>query len=172
LLGFDADLSAATAYTAPDRSTLLWRAPVRFTPMRAPIGINGAVVSDISATQGPQGYQTARTEGEPTYVNEFRIGYIPTSRVRENDTAGELSHFWANELSKSRKWIMVLAAVEGDSATAQATYAANSIVGPYVADLTDPIMRRSQFARSGGFEKVDAYHPARIPAIVCPEHAA
>jgi hypothetical protein len=172
LLGFTGNLSGAAAYTASNRSQLLWRSGKRLTPERSPIGSHGQPVLDLSVAVGPGGEQTVREEGDPTYVQVWSGRYIPLSRyfaATPSLAAGDYGHFWLFELSTNQKWYVLSGAEEGSSTTAAADLSGATALGPYRADMTDRDMRRLQFNREQGFERVEAFYSIRIPCTVCDE---
>jgi len=175
LLGFSANLSGASSYTAPLRSTLLYSAGKVWKPELAPLGAHGQPVADITATFGPNGRQVVREEGEATIVQRFSAQHIALERfwsAAPAVTVGELRHFWANELLTNQRFIVLRRVSEGTSTTASASYGASPVIGPYRADLTDKDLRRFQFNRSNGFDRVEAYYDFPIPVVQCDEFAA
>lgn len=175
LLGFTGDLAGASAYTAPNRSTLLWRSGRRVVPMMAPRLAHGQPVLDISVHQGPRGVQTVRQEGEPTYVQRYGLRQITKARMfatPPTTAPGDFWHFWENELATNQQVILLYDATEGTSATTEVDWSGVTIVGPYHADMTQPEMHRGQFTREGGFERVENLYQAVVPVIVCEEFSA
>lgn len=173
LLGFNANLTGASAYTAPNRSPLLWSGGKVLTPALAMLGVHGQRVLDISATIGQAGNQTVRQEGSPTTINRFSGAHIPKARYQNTTTptAGDWTYFWEFELCTSKKWHMFRGVTEGSSTTVSADYASATALGPYVADLSDTSFRRTPFVRSDGFGRVDAYFDITVPAVVTAQFA-
>jgi hypothetical protein len=168
LLGFTGDLAGASSYTAPNRSTLLWRAGKRVTSANAPRGAHGQKVADLSVHQGPVGVQTVRQEGAPTVINRYSVRHVPKDRffaTPPTEAAGDFLHFWEAELLTNQRIILALDAREGQDAGVEADLSSVAIVGPYRANLVDPTMRRGQFSRDSGFERVEAYYPVSVPVI-------
>ncbi len=174
LLGFSANLAAAAAYTAPLRSPLLWSPGKVFTPDDV-LGSHGRRVLDLSATLGKGGNLTVRREGAPEVVNRFSAMHVPKARYYNSPptpAAGDLVHFWENELCTAKKWHVLRGVTEGPSTTASASYPGTDILGPYVADMTDAGFRRTPGVRSSGFTLVDAYFDTTpIPAVVTEQFA-
>jgi len=175
LLGFAGDLSAASSYTASARSTLLWRAGVRLTPERAPRLSHGQYVADLSVHQGPQGVQTVREEGDETVVQRYSCT-VYRSRYWSDPSAteapGDFAHFWRNELKASERVIVAYDATEGSDTAAEVDLSAVTIAGPYVADMTAAEMRRLQFTRAPGFERLEARYAVAVPVIQTAEFSA
>lgn len=174
LLGFDANLSGATSYTAPAISTLLYSVGKYWTPERSPLDTRGQPVADITATFGPNGRQVVRQEGTASLVQVWSARYIERARFWAADTAvaGELRHFWENELITNQRLIVLRRVGEGTSTTASADYGSSTALGPYRADLTDRTLHSFDFKRESGYERVEAYYGFRIPAVVCEEFSA
>jgi hypothetical protein len=177
LLGFTGNLAAASAYTATLRSPLLWSPGKVFTPDDV-LGSHGRRVLDMSATLGKGGNLTTRREGAPEVVNRFSAMHVPKSRYHSappTPVAGDLVHFWENELCTAKKWHVMRAVTEGASTTTSAVYnsgTAGHLLGPYVADMTNAAFRRTPGTRSSGFDRVDAYFDTTpIPAVVTTQFA-
>lgn len=173
LLGFTGDLSGADAYTATNRSTLLWSPGKTETPELAPLGCVGQRVLDLSVAYGTEGRQSVRIEGNPTVRNRFSWAHVPKARylAASTYTAGEFCHFWLNELIGGQRWILLRGVSEGASTTVSASYGSATALGPYKADLADTGFRSTPFARSSGFERVEAYYDITIPAVQTTEFA-
>ncbi len=173
LLGFTGNLAAATSYTATNRSPLLWSPGKVFTPDDV-LGSHGRRVLDLSATFGKGGNLTVRREGAPEVVNRFSAMHVPKARYYAGPptpAAGDFVHFWENELCTAKKWHVMRGVTEGPSVTASASYGSATVIGPYVADMSDASFRRTPFARSSGFGLVDAYYDVSIPAVVTEQFA-
>jgi hypothetical protein len=173
LLGFTGTLSGASAYTAPNRSPLLWSPGKVLTPDLAQLGVHGQRVLDISATIGQGGNLTVRQEGTPTTVNRFSGRYIPKARYQSGATpaAGEYTYAWEYELCTGKKFHILRGVTEGSSTTASASYGSATALGPYVADLSDGGFRRTPFVRSAGFGLVEAYYDITVPAVLTSQFA-
>lgn len=170
LLGFTGDISGMTAYTAPNRSTLLWSAGKVLTPERSPLGTVGEPVADVSATVGPGGRVVSRIEGDPDFLQTYSARHVPAERwwqsaSGEDGVAGEWRHFWENEVLTAQRLIVLRRVNEGTSATASADYSLSTVLGPYRPDLTDRDLRRMRMRRASGFERVDAYYDIELPLI-------
>lgn len=175
LLGFTADLAAASSYTAPNRSTLLWRPGTRLTPERSPRLSHGQYVADLAVHSGPQGNQTVREEGDETVVQRVACTVYKSryyAAPSQAEAPGDFVHYWRNELKTGQKVIVCYDATEGQSTTAEADLSAVTIAGPYVADMTAAEMRRMQFARAPGFERVENRYQVAVPLIQTAEFVA
>lgn len=175
LLGFGGNLSGASSYTATNRSTLLWRSGTRLTPERSPRLSHGQYVADLSVHQGPQGVQTVREEGDETVVQRYSCT-VYKSRYWDDpsatEAAGDFAHFWRNELKAGQRVFVAYDATEGTSTTAAADLSAVTIAGPYVADMTAAEMRRLQFTRAPGFERLETRYAVAVPMIKTAEFSA
>jgi hypothetical protein len=173
LLGFTGNLAAASAYTAANRSPLLWRPGKVLTPELAQLGVQGQRVLDISATIGQGGNLTVRQEGTPTTVNRFSGRYIPKARYQNSTTpsAGDYTYAWEYELCTGKKFHILRGVTEGSSTTASASYGSATMLGPYVADLSDGGFRRTPMVRSAGFGLVEAYYDITVPAVLTSQFA-
>jgi hypothetical protein len=175
LLGFTGNLAAAASYTAPNRSPLLYSAGKIWRPELAPLGAHGQPVSDITATFGPNGRQVVREEGEASVVQRFSAQHIALDRYWSAPpavTLGDLRYFWASELLTNQRFVVLRRVSEGTSTTTSASYGSSPVIGPYRADLSDKDMRRFQFDRSSGFDRVEAYYDYRLPVVQCDEFEA
>lgn len=173
LLGFTANLSGAAAYTAPNRSPLLWIPGKIVTFERSPRGTRGEPKLDISATIGTGGNMTTRQEGSATQTQRFSVRHIPKAKFWASQTAvaGEYRHFWESELTPLRRFILLMNVTVGTSTTASAGYSLSTHVGPYYYDLSDQSTHRFAFSRDTGFERVEAYYPVAVPAVVTSEYS-
>lgn len=176
LLGFTATLSGASAYTAPNKSPMLWTPAKYLTFELSPRGTLGQSVLDISVTWGAGGNGTARQEGSDTVLQRWSTRHLPRARYRSTtaSAAGEWFYFWRYELVALRRFIVLQDVTIGDSTTTQAGYSGSStFVGPYLFDMSDGGARRSQFARDSGFERVEShYGPTSFSAVVTTEYTA
>jgi hypothetical protein len=175
LLGFAGNLAAASSYTAPNRSTLLWSPGKVFTPELAPLDAHGQDVLDISSTIGASGRQTVRREGPATTVQRFSARHV--LRVRYYQTPptpvpGEFVWFFAEEMTTSAHFVVLRRVIEGASVTASATYGSSLALGPYVADMSDDEMHRTPFARASGFERVECLYDVGFPVVKTAEFSA
>jgi hypothetical protein len=174
LLGFTGNLAAASSYTATLRSPLLWSPGKVFTPDDI-LGSHGRRVLDMSATFGAGGNLTTRREGAPTVVNRFSAMHVPKARYFASPPtplAGDFVYFWEEELCTAKKWHVLRGVTEGSSVTSSASYGSATVLGPYVANMTDAAFRRTPGQRSSGFERVDAYFDTNpIPAVVTSQFA-
>jgi hypothetical protein len=173
-LGFTGNLAAAAAYTAPNRSPMLWSPGKTENPQEAQLGAHGKPIADLSVAFGAGGRQTIRVEGSSTYIQRYNWEHIPKARYVSSPptlTDGEYGGFWQSEFVGGNQWIMMRGVTEGSSNTVSASYGSATIVGPYKADMSQPEMRSLQYKRSTGFGLVEAYYDITIPAIVCPEFA-
>lgn len=173
LLGFTGTLSGASAYTAPNRSPLLWNPAKYLTFELSPRATTGQSVLDISATWGAGGNGTVRQEGAATVLQRFSARHIPKAKFRTTtaSAAGEWHYFWANELTALRRFIVLMDVTIGDSTTTSMSYGSSTHVGPYLYDMSDAATRRSQFSRDSGFERVEAYYPVSFPGVITSEYA-
>lgn len=173
LLGFTGNLAAASAYTATNRSPLLFSPGKVLTPERAMLGVHGQRVLDISATIGQGGNQTVRQEGTPSVVNRFSGAHITKARYQASTTptAGDWTYFWEYELCRTMRWHLFRGITEGSSTTVSASYGSATALGPYVADMSDTAFRRTPFVRSSGFERVDACFDITVPVVVTEQFA-
>lgn len=170
LLGFTGDISGASSYTAPLRSTLLWSAGKVFTPERSPLGTVGQPVADVSATVGPGGRVVSRVEGDLDYVQTYSARHVPAARWWDyasggDGLAGEWRHFWENEVISAQKMIVLRRVTEGTSTTTSADYSTSTVLGPYKPDLTNRDLRGLRMRRSSGFDRVEAYYDWELPVI-------
>ncbi len=173
LLGFSGNLAAASSYTAPLRSPLLWSAGKVLTPDDL-LGSHGRKVIDVSATFGKGGNLTVRREGAPEVVNRFSAAHVPKARYFATPptyVAGDFVYLWESELCTAKKWHVLRGVTEGASVTASASYGSATAIGPYVANMSDTAMYRTPGTRSAGFTLVDAYYDISIPAVVTTQFA-
>jgi len=172
LLGFAGNLAGFSAYTAPARSTLLWSPGKRLIPEQAPLNSHGQRVLDVSSTIGAEGRQTVRREGNPTVVQRYSARHVEKARyfsTPPNYIAGEYTWFWLEEMSTSSHFIVLREVIEGASVTVSADYSTSIALGPYVCDMSDDDMKRTPFARSTGFERVECYYDVGFPVVVTSE---
>lgn len=173
LLGFTGDLTNASSYTAPNRSTLLWSPGKTFTPELAPLDAHGQPVVDASVTIGPQGRIVVRHHGSPSIVNTFTARHVERARFWAAPPAykaGEWRHFWEHEAWTAQRMVVLRRVVEGSSTTASAGYSTSLALGPFRPDLTR-LGRAFAFARDTGFESVEAYYPVSLPVVQTSEFA-
>ncbi len=100
--------------------------------------------------------------------------HVPLARYHATPSAivaGDFKHFWENELCTAKKWHVMRGVTEGSSVTASASYGSATVIGPYVADMSDASFRRTPGVRSAGFALVDAYYDVSIPAVVTTQFA-
>jgi hypothetical protein len=170
LLGFTGNLSGASAYTAPNRSTLLWVPARTLTPELAPLGANGQPFLDVSRTVGTGGNLTVRQHGSPNYLQRFSATHIARARywaTMPAGASGEYRHFWEAELTTLRRWIVLRDVTIGSSTTTSADYSLSTHVGPYFYNGEYSFA----FSRAEGFTRVEAHYPVSIPAIVTAEYS-
>ena len=175
LLGFSADLAAASSYTAPNRSTLLWRPGTRLSPERSPRLSHGAYVADLSVHQGTQGVQTVREEGSETVVQRYGCTVYKSRYWADPSAAeqpGDFTHFWRYELKTGQRVFVAYDATEGTDTAAEIDLSGITLAGPYIADMIAPEMRRLQFTRAPGFERIDCRYTVAIPVIQTAEFSA
>jgi hypothetical protein len=173
LLGFTGNLAAASAYTAPNKSTLLWSPGKTENPQLAPLGTAGQSVLDMSIAFGAEGRVSVWQHGSPTVRQRYLFRHVPKSRYQASTTpaAGDFTHFWRYELLGGQRWILLRGVTEGSSTTASASYGSATKVGPYKVDLTDRGYASTPFTRGTGFELVEAYYDVTIPGVVTSEFA-
>jgi hypothetical protein len=172
LLGFTGDLAAASGYTAPLRSPLLWSPGKIFTPGLAPLNAHGKPIADISVTFGTQGSAVARQEGAPTEIQRFIARHVDIERWYEappNRVPGEYAAFWETEIMPLNKLVVLRDVVEGLSSTATATYPVGEQLGPYFPDLSKAEMRTRPMTRSAGFGLVEKRYDVTLSLIVTAE---
>jgi hypothetical protein len=171
-LGFTGNLAGASAYTATNRSPMLWSPGKTETPDLAPLGAHGQPIADISVAYGAGGAQTIRVEGSPTYRQRFRWAHVAKARyyaAPPTPADGEYAAFWLSEFIGGNRWILLRGLTEGTSTTVSASYGSATAIGPYKADVAE--MRSLQFDRSSGFDRVEAYYDVVIPCTKTPEFA-
>jgi hypothetical protein len=174
LLGFAANLSGASSYVAPARSTLLWSAGKTLSPTLSPLDAGGAPTMDAFATVGPQGNQVVREEGAPTYIESYEVLRLPKSRyyaAPPTPVPGDWWHFWLNERGTNQRCMVLRKVLESESTdTSDAEYSTSYVVGPFVHDMTGRDAMRLIMNRS--IRTVEKYYDVEIPVIKTQEFGA
>jgi hypothetical protein len=167
LLGYSGNLSGASSYVADYVSPLFWSPGKTESPERDVLGGTGALESDIAFRIAPSTYASS-TEHNTRYVNTFAWRNIATARFRTTDAAnGELWTWWGyvRKLANLKLYRNVAEDTAGSDAASLGTP-----LGPYTLDpRTMPRGGAFPFARSSGFELVDAWHPVSLDVVTTTE---
>lgn len=168
LLGFDANLSGASSYTAPDISPLLWSPGRTENPQMAPLGVRGQKVHSVYHAVSPySGKVEAASHGYREY-NRFTFPYVAVERVRTStDDNGTYDVWFDNVAVPAALWKLYREVSEDSGSTAAADL--SQPLGPYVVSAE----RRGvsyQYDRSKGKEYTDECIDIDIPCHVPPDY--
>lgn len=171
LLGFEADLAGAPAYTATLASPLFWSPGKPELSVMTPLGVRGAkqynVVQSVATYSG-----TTESSGHGyREQNRFTWQCVSADRVRTvNELPGEFGTWFEQVAVTSSRWKLYHNAVENPSATSGAfTY--DTVMGPYIVTLGD---KGGSWAydRSRNADWTDLVCDLALPVHVCPEYSS
>lgn len=168
LLGFTANLAAASTYTAPNVSPLLWSPGKPLQPGLSPLACAG--------NARPLAYWTASpSDGTPFVVSHgeridqtWSASYVAISRMQTaSEAGGEWVRFFRDCACKGARW-MVYPEVTEEPGSTTATTLSNPL-GPYVMS---PNSRAPSwdYRRSRGFEWLDRRADWQVACRVVPEY--
>lgn len=150
LLGFTGNLAAASSYTAPNISPLLWSPGKPMLPELSPLGCPG--------NTRPLAYYTASPNDGSTFVvthgartdQRWSVSHVALDRVQTPDElGGQWVRFFAEVAAKGYRFWFYPEAVEEPGSAVSATL--ESGLGPYVFTSTGRAPAWA-FERSRGFE--------------------
>lgn len=169
LLGFTGNLAAASSYTAPNVSPLLWSPAKPLTSELSPRGTSGIRRPLSYATFSPNdGSPFVVTHG--TRVDQrWSCAQVAIDRVFTSDSpaGGEWATFFDRVAAPGARWYVYLDVAEEAGSGATATLTGG--LGPYVFT---PSGRAASwdYRRAGGFEWTDRRADIVIPCRKVPEY--
>ncbi len=169
LLGFNADLSGADSYTAPNHSPLWWSPgkPALFT--LSPQGVTGQRRHILSQSVSAYSGKAESTSHGSRVYQRFTFEKVDAERLKVPDTdtssSGEYDAWFDEVVAKSARFKVYHNAIEDSASTAEFTY--ESVHGPYIQPLGDNASWAYQ--RSSGFTWTDLCADLTVTANGCPE---
>ncbi|MCY0990624.1 hypothetical protein OV203_26005 [Nannocystis sp. ILAH1] len=168
LLGFSANLSGQSSYTAPNISPLLWSPFKPESPADAPLGVAGRPAYDTQAVCAPDG-TSVFTSHFTQYLNSFEWQLVPNERYQTTSppsVGGEYLTFFDQVLVRAGKFWLWRGIDEG-SDTTPVTW--TSALGPYVLRPGSRGPISPPFKRSAGFGWADLRNDVELDVLVTPE---
>lgn len=173
MLGFSGDLTpAAMSFTADLYSPMFWSPGKTESPQLAPAGVMGTLADNDQPAHwtAHRWHRTCRPEAEYRR-NIFVWRNVATARFATADKlAGELQSIYTHHLKKLYNFKLYRNVEEDRSGSAPVSL--GSPLGPYILVPNEGQRTAAfPFARSPGFEWVDAWHPVSLECMSAKEYS-
>lgn len=169
LLGFTGGLALATAYVAPNYSTLWWSPGKPGLFALSPLNVTGSRRHIVSQSTAAYTGKAESTSHGSRLFQRFTFEKVASERLKASDTdtsaGGEYDAFYSQVAVRSGRFKVYSNANEDSTSTTAFTY--DTVVGPYTVPLGNDASW--QYQRAAGHTWTDYTCDISITANSCPE---